>query len=96
MVVSNTRPVSVKLEPDIRTRVEHLAEIHRRSVHWIMREAVQQYVEREEKKESLRQDLISAWDDYQITGFHVPAEGVEEWIASWWDDNELPVPECIK
>jgi predicted transcriptional regulator len=59
MVVSNTRPVSVK-------------------------------------KESLRQDLVSAWDDYQITGLHVPAEGVEEWIASWWGENELPVPECIK
>jgi predicted transcriptional regulator len=61
-----------------------------------MREAIHQYVEREEKQESLRQDLINAWNDYQATGLHASAEEVEEWIASWWDENELPVPECIK
>jgi predicted transcriptional regulator len=96
MPVSNICPVSVKLEPDIRARVEHLAEIHRRSAHWIMREAIQQYVEREEKREALRQDLINAWNDYQATELHAPAKEVEEWVASWWGENELPVPECVK
>ena len=94
MTTSVIRPVSVKLDPDIRARVEHLAEIRRRSTHWIMREAIQQYVEREEKRENLRQDLVRAWEDYQTTGLHATAEDVEAWISSWGTENELPAPEC--
>lgn len=33
----------------------------------IMREAIAQYVEREEKREALRQDAMQAWEDYQRT-----------------------------
>ena len=94
MTALTIRPVSVKLDPEIRARLEHLAEIKRRSTHWIMREAIQQYVEREEKREILRQNLIQAWDDYQLTGLHASAEEVEAWVASWETENELPVPGC--
>jgi len=51
-------------------------------------------VEREEKQEIQRQDLIQAWEDYQATGLHATAEEVEAWIAGWGTENELPVPEC--
>ena len=94
MAVSVIRPVSVKLDPNIRSRIEHLAKKRRRSMHWIMCDAIQQYVEREEKRETLRQDLIQAWEDYQATGLHAAAEEVEEWIAGWGTENEPPVPEC--
>ena len=94
MTTSVIRPVSVKLDPDIRARIEHLAEIRRRSTHWIMREAIQQYIEREEKREAMRRDLIRAWEDYQATGLHATAEEVEEWVAGWGTENELPAPEC--
>ncbi len=35
-----------------------------------LREAISQYVEREEKRESFRQDAIKAWDEYQASGRH--------------------------
>jgi predicted transcriptional regulator len=41
---------SLKLDSAIKERVHRLAEARRRSPHWIMREAVEQYVEREEKR----------------------------------------------
>ena len=94
MTTSAIRPVSVKLDPNIRERLEHLAEMRRRSTHWIMREAIQQYVEREERRETLRQDLIQAWEDYQNTGLHATADEVEAWIAGWGTESETPVPEC--
>ena len=94
MTTSVVRPVSVKLDPDIRARIEHLAGIRRRSTHWIMREAIQQYIEREEKRETLRQELIHAWEDYQSTGLHATADEVEAWITGWGTENELPAPEC--
>ncbi len=46
---------SVKLDSALQGRVQHLATTQRRSAHWIMREAIRQYVEREEARESFKQ-----------------------------------------
>lgn len=89
-------PTSIKLDDDLKGRIQHLAEARRRSAHWLMREAVEQYVEREEKRESFRQDTLRAWEDYQATGLHATADEVEKWLASWGKDNEVPAPTCHK
>lgn len=94
MKTATTKPVSVKLNDDMRTRIEHLATTRRRSAHWMMREAIQQYVEREEKHESFRQDALNAWEELQLTGQHANEAEVDDWLASWGTDDELPPPEC--
>jgi predicted transcriptional regulator len=85
---------SVKLDDDLKGRVQNLAAARRRTSHWIMREAIAQYVEREEKREVLRQDTLKAWEEFQATGLHATAEEVEKWLSSWGTENELPAPEC--
>ncbi|WP_034999029.1 CopG family ribbon-helix-helix protein [Beijerinckia mobilis] len=87
---------SIKLDEELKQRVQHLASARRRSAHWIMREAIAQYVEREEKREGLRQDTLKAWEEFQATGLHATAEDVEKWLSSWGTDNELPAPLCQK
>lgn len=47
---------AVKLDPETNERVKRLAEARHRTPHWVMREAIRQYVEREEKREAFRQD----------------------------------------
>lgn len=87
---------SIKIDDELKERVQHLANVRRRTPHWIMREAIAQYVEREEKREDFRQDCIRAWEEYQTTGLHATAEEVDAWLASWGTDNELPAPVCHK
>lgn len=87
---------SIKLDDELKSRVQHLAGLRRRSAHWIMREAIEQYVEREEKREAFRQDTIEAWEEFQATGLHATAEEVEKWLASWGTEDELPPPVCHK
>ena len=65
---------SLKLDTAIKERVHRLASARRRSPHWVMREAVEQYVEREERLEQLRQEALAAWAEYQTTGLHVTAK----------------------
>ena len=89
-------PTSLKLDDELKGRVQHLAEIRRRSSHWIMREAIAQYVEREEKREALRQDTLAAWEEYQSTGLHATAAEVENWLSTWGTDDERAAPECHK
>ena len=88
--------VSVKLDADIRTRIDSLAESRHRTAHWMMREAIKQYVDREEKREMFRQETIKAWEEYQATGLHATAAEVDIWLASWGTENELTAPICHK
>lgn len=90
------KTVSVKLDSETRARVENLAQGRHRSAHWIMREAISQYLDREEKREVFRQDTIKAWEEYQETGLHASASEVDAWLASWGTENELPAPRCHK
>lgn len=87
---------SIKLDDDLKGRIQHLASARRRTSHWIMREALSQYVEREERSEALRQETVKAWEEFQATGLHATAEEVDQWLASWGTENELPAPECHK
>jgi predicted transcriptional regulator len=47
----NAATTSLKLDSELKERVQQLARARRRTAHWIMREAVEQYVGREEKRE---------------------------------------------
>jgi predicted transcriptional regulator len=46
-----------------------------------MREAIEQYVVREEKREQFREDAIAAWTLYQATGRHATAEEADAWLG---------------
>lgn len=85
---------SLKLDPETKQRVRRLASTRRRSVHWLICEAVEQYVEREEKRERLRQDALAAWDAYQTTGLHVTAEEADAWLARLERGEDAAAPEC--
>jgi predicted transcriptional regulator len=45
-----TTTVGVKLDDETRDRLKNLGEVKQRSVHWLMREAIQDYIEKEEKR----------------------------------------------
>ena len=59
-----------------------------------MHEAIDQYIEREEKHETFPQDVLKAWQNYQKTGLHVIANEVDAWLGSWGTGHELPAPIC--
>jgi predicted transcriptional regulator len=92
MATSST--TSLKLESELKERVQRLAAARRRSAHWVMREAVEQYVSREEKREQLRQDALSAWNHYQTTGLHATAEEAYAWLAKLEAGESAESPEC--
>jgi len=89
-------PTSIKLDDDMKERVQHLAESRKRTFHWIMREAIAQYVEREEKRETLRRDTLEAWEEFQVEGMHATAKEVDLWLSSWGTEDEVHAPECHK
>ncbi|MGU3489666.1 CopG family ribbon-helix-helix protein [Enterobacter bugandensis] len=87
-------PTSIKLDDDLKNRLLHLAESRRRSAHWIMREAITQYIEREEKREAYLRDAQNAWEEFQRTGLHITDEEADEWMAQLAAGNDVEPPEC--
>jgi len=85
---------SVKLDSKTKERVQRLALARRRSAHWVMREAIEQYVEHEEKREQLRQDALAAWTHYQTTGLHLTAAEADAWLAKLEAGKNAAPPKC--
>lgn len=85
---------SIKLDDELKKRVQQLAQDRRRSAHWIMREAITQYVEREERREAFRQDAERAWEDYQRTGLHLTLEEADAWLAKLEAGEDADLPTC--
>ena len=85
-------PVTVKIEPAIKLRVQRLAQARNRTAHWVMHEAIVQFVEREEKREAVRQDAIAAWDEYQLTGLHVTMGEADAWLAKLENGQDVEPP----
>ncbi len=87
---------SLKIEDTLKSRVQHLANQRRRSAHWIMLEAIQQYVEREEARDNFKQEALASWATYQETGQHLTGQEVRTWLNSWGTADENTVPVCHK
>lgn len=94
MAATTTRPMTIKLDLDTRERVQRLAETRQRTSHWLMREAISQYVEREEKRETYRQDGLKAWNAYQANGLHVTAEEADVWLSKLEAGQDVEPPKC--
>jgi predicted transcriptional regulator len=60
----------------------------------IIRDAIGEYLDREERRKQLRQDAMAAWDDYQRTGLHLTGEEVDAWLAKLEAGEEAVLPEC--
>jgi predicted transcriptional regulator len=85
---------SLKLDPELKDRVQRLAATRRRSAHWIMCEAVEQYVSREEQREQLLRDAQAAWEHYSATGLHATAEEADAWLARLEAGEDAEAPGC--
>ncbi len=87
-------PVAVRLGEPLKERIRTLAGHKHRPMHWLMREAIEQYVTREEQREFFRQEALGVWRDYQETGLHVTGDEADAWLAELEAGNDIEPPPC--
>jgi len=85
---------SIKIDDTLKSRIQHLATVQHRTAHWIMREAIREYVEREESRERFKQEAMMSWSAYQETGRHLTGEEVHAWLNTWGTNDETDPPPC--
>lgn len=93
-MTATVRPVAIKIDDDTRARLKRLGDARQRTPHWLMREAIAQYVDREEKREAFRQATIQAWEQYRSTGLHLRADEADAWLAQLEQGQDSEPPAC--
>jgi predicted transcriptional regulator len=85
---------SLKIDDELKRRVQSLAQLRQRSAHWIMHEAIEQYVAHEEARESFKQEALASWTAYRETDLHLTGTEVRAWLNTWGTDGVTELPEC--
>lgn len=85
---------SIKLATELKERVRALADKCQRKPHWIMHEAIRQYVEREEQRQAAWQDAMQAWENYRATGLHATEADMEHWLDNLEAGVDAEPPAC--
>ena len=90
-----TTTMGVKLDDEIRDRLKSLGASRQRSPHWLMREAIREYLEKEEAIEARNSEADEAWEDYRRSGKFVSHEAMTAWLDTWGTEQEgqAPAPE---
>ena len=86
--------VSVKLDPSDKARLNSLAVARKRTSHYLMKEAIQEYIKREE----IHQNFIRAGEESdkhaEATGLHVTSDEVNAWVESLKSNPNAKIPTC--
>ena len=79
--------VTIKLEPETKQKLAHLGKVKTRSSHWLMKQAILEYVNKEELAEKLRNDTIERWKEAEA-GHVIDNNQVLNWLRSWGKEDE--------
>ena len=85
---------SVKLASALHKRVEILASARHQTPDSVISEAIEQYVERKEKREQFRLDTLASWEHYETTGLHVTDKEMDQWAAKLKKGIKAPPLKC--
>ncbi len=72
----------IKLSGEERDRLQALGKSKDRSVHWLMKQAVGEYLLREEETEQEKIEDTARWERYVLTGVHHSQTDMESWMRA--------------
>ncbi|MBA3448522.1 MAG: CopG family transcriptional regulator [Pseudaminobacter sp.] len=79
---------SVRLPNDLRTEVDQFATLTKRSRSFVVKEAVEAYMQEQRDYLAAIDEAIEEADK----GVFISGDAVDRWLASWGTDNVLPMP----
>ncbi len=82
----------IKLDDDTQTRLKSLAVKRNRTPHWLMRSAIEDYLNREEQYEAEKAEDIAEYEDYILTGKAIDNARVTVWLNELAQGKKSPWP----
>lgn len=86
--------MTVKLEVSERDRLKSLAVARKRTPHYLMKEAIQTYLEKAESEELFIQAALRSRQHLKETGLHVTQNEFSAWVKAIQQNPKTPMPTC--
>jgi predicted transcriptional regulator len=89
-----TGSVTIKLDDADRDRIASLATAKKRTPHYLMKEAILEYVKKEEARQNFIAAAESSFEHYKETGLHITLDEFSHWVDEVQEIPEAPAPAC--
>lgn len=89
-------PLSIRIDEGKKNQLAWIAQKQDRSVHYVLLQAVSEYISKETKRIEFYEAAMQASQHYAETGLHTTQDEVEAWVNSLGTPNELQPPVCHK
>lgn len=86
--------VTVKLDPSDRDRIASLAALKKRTPHYLMKEAILEYVQREEARQNFIKAADTSFEHYKETGLHITLDEFSAWVDDVQKNPDAPIVAC--
>ena len=70
----------IKLDEGIQKRLKNLSQLRDRTPHWLMKEAIERYLNVEERYEQEKQEDMARWEANALTGVAVSQADAMTWL----------------
>lgn len=77
--------VGVRLNEETQKRLETLGKTRDRTPHYLMKAAIERFLDEEEAIEAERQTVLARWEQYELTGEAIDHADVKAWAAGLGD-----------
>ena len=74
--------LAVRLDEETQARLKSLGEVRDRSPHYLMKAAIEAYLEKEEAVEAEKALIRARWDSFALTGETVSQSDMLDWARS--------------
>ena len=86
--------VTVKLDPSDRARITSLATSKKRTPHYLLKEAIREYIDREEARQNFINVAERSYEHYKETGLHISLDEFSAWVDDVEKKPDAPMPVC--
>ncbi len=86
--------VTVKLDRVDRDRIATLAYAKKRTPHYLMKQAILEYVQREETRQNFIMAAEASFEHYKEAGLHITLDEFDIWVDQVQENPDAPIPKC--
>ena len=86
--------VTIKLDSTERERLRSLSVAKKRTPHYLMKEAIALYLEREENEQAVLSIVDNSAHHYEATGLHITTAEMRLWKDAIKADRTAKLPTC--
>lgn len=86
--------LSVKLNMDEKNALKTIAKSRSRSVHYVMREVMRDYIQKEKERIAFYDRGVAAIEHHDQTGLHTTLDEMNAWLEARKTAKSSPMPKC--